>query len=56
MHMPRNELELEALKARVLKLKKELYDGTYEGASGEWHNGAQFMLNNVLDILQEYRY
>ena len=54
--MPRNELELQELRVRVMKLKKELYDGTYQGASGDWHDGSQYMLNKVLDILQEYRY
>ena len=54
--MPRNKVELEELKVRVLKIKKSLYDGTYKGASGEWHDGSQYMINKVLDILQEYRY
>ena len=54
--MPRNELELQELRVRVMNLKKELYDGTYQGASGDWHDGSQYMLNKVLDILQEYRY
>ena len=54
--MPRNELELEELKVRVLKIKETLYNGTYQGASGDWHDGAHYTLNKVLDILQEYRY
>lgn len=53
--MPRNELKLEELKVRVLKLKETLYSETYQGNSGEWHDGAHYTLNKVLDILQENR-
>lgn len=54
--MPKNRVELEELKVRVLKIKKSLHDGTYEGASTEWHDGSQYAVNQVLNILQEYRY
>lgn len=54
--MPRNELKLEELKVRVLKLKETLYNETYESASEEWYDGAHYTLSKVLDILQEYRY
>jgi hypothetical protein len=42
------------IEPRVLKLKTELYEGKYNGASEEWLNGAHHSLNLVLDILQEY--
>ena len=54
--MPKNQIDKEEINVRVLKIKNELYNGTYLGAPGEWHNGAHHMLNKVLDILQEYRY
>ena len=54
--MPKNQLDRDEVNTRVLKLKNTLYNGTYLGASGDWHNGAHHMLNKVLDILQEYRY
>ena len=54
--MPKNQIDKEEVNTRVLKLKDTLYNGTYLGASGEWHNGAHHMLNKVLDILQEYRH
>jgi len=53
--MPRNPVTKEELRHRVLKLKKELYDGSLYSKGSEWHNGAHDMLNRVLDILQEYR-
>lgn len=54
--MPRNELELEELKVRVLKLKNKLYEGSWSARNSDWHEGAHTMLNRVLEILQEYRY
>lgn len=53
--MPRNPLTKDELRYRVLKLKKELYDGSQYHKGAEWHNGAHDMLNRVLDILEEYR-
>ena len=52
--MPRGRLQKVDIDARVLKLKTELYEGKYNGASEEWLNGAHHSLNMVLDILQEY--
>ena len=54
--MPKNQIDKKEINLRVLKLKDSLYNDTYLGANGEWHNGAHHMLNKVLDILQEYRY
>jgi len=47
--MQKNDLE-----AKVYKLKNELYDETRQDKDGEWHDGAHYTLNRVLDILQEY--
>ena len=40
--------------ARIYKHKCELFNGRYKGASEEWEEGAHYMLNRVLMILQEY--
>ncbi|AGH56394.1 hypothetical protein CPTG_00101 [Cyanophage Syn2] len=45
----------EEVEVRILKLKNELYDGSWHDKNGEWHDGAHTMLNRVLDIIQEYR-
>lgn len=39
---------------RIHHLKSELYRGDYDGASEDWKDGAHYMLNRVLMILQEY--
>jgi len=54
--MPRNMVNHDEIKCRVLKLKTELYDGTHQEQNGDWHEGAHHALNKILDILQEYRY
>tara|TARA_B100000073_G_scaffold53524_1_gene39485 strand:- start:10591 stop:10755 length:165 start_codon:yes stop_codon:yes gene_type:complete len=54
--MPKNNMSKDELNNKVLKLKNTLYNGTYEGASEEWFNGAHHALNKVLDLIQEYRY
>ena len=54
--MPRNELKRDEFLVRVLKLKDQLYNGTYYHKDGEWHEGAHHSLNKVLDMLDEYRY
>jgi len=53
--MPRGNMSKVDIEPRVLKLKTELYEGRYDGASEEWLNGAHHSLNMVLEILQEYR-
>jgi len=45
----------EEVEVRILKLKNELYDGSWHDKNSEWHDGAHTMLNRVLDIIQEYR-
>ena len=53
--MPKNAVNRDELECRVLKLKNELYNGSWSGRGQEWHNGAHTMLNRVLDMLSEYR-
>jgi len=55
--MPRNSMDKDELKVRVMKMKHALWDRKHHGhQSDEWHRGAQQMLSDVLDILDEYRY
>ncbi len=42
------------IEPRIHHLKKELYEGYHSGASKEWNEGAHYMLDRVLQILQEY--
>ena len=42
------------IESRIYRLKMELYNGHYEGASDEWMDGSHYMINRVLQILQEY--
>tara|TARA_B100000965_G_scaffold67205_1_gene52701 strand:- start:587 stop:751 length:165 start_codon:yes stop_codon:yes gene_type:complete len=44
------------IQSRIIKLKNELYGGNYSHKNGDWHDGAHSMLNNMLEILKEYRY
>jgi len=53
--MPRNSMTKKDIEVRVLKLKNQLYDGSWSHKNGDWHDGAHEALNRVLDILQEYR-
>jgi hypothetical protein len=52
--MPRGRLLKIDIQARVLKLKNDLYEGKYNGASEEWMEGAHYQLNQVLNIIDEY--
>ena len=63
--MPKNQVSVEEIRCRIMKLKNSAYFETvpiYEGSSerrnlypGE-QQLIQMHLNYVLDILQEYRY
>ena len=54
--MPRNMIiRKDELEVRVMKLKNELYDGSWIHKNGDFHEGAHMMLNRVLDMLGEYR-
>lgn len=48
-------IEKEEIEIRILKLKNELYDGSWSAKNADWHDGAHTMLNRVLEIIQEYR-
>jgi len=52
--MPRGRMQKVDIESRVLKLKNQIYEGVYDGASEDWLNGAHYSLNKVLEILQEY--
>ena len=63
--MPKNQVSVEELRCRVLKLKNSAYFETvplYEGSSDKRHlypgeqQLVQKYLNHVLEMLQEYRY
>ena len=53
--MPRHAVSKNEFEVRILKLKNELYDGSYSDRNGDWHDGAHHALNEMLNILQEYR-
>ena len=42
------------MKARLIKLKNDLYNGSYHGASEEWIEGSHYQLNSMLAIIDEY--
>ena len=54
--MPRNAVKKDELECRVLKLKNELYNGSWSSRGQDWHDGAHTMLNRVLEMLSEYRF
>lgn len=55
--MPRGRMHKHEMLARVYKLKTALYDetNTFDCSSEEKKEGAHNALNQVLDILQEFR-
>ena len=54
--MPRNMIvNKKELEVRILKMKNELYNGSWTGRNADYHDGAHHMLNRVLDMLGEYR-
>jgi len=55
--MPRNQLTKGEILLRVLKLKQKLDDGTLgHDWSSDQKNSADAVLNQILDIIEEYRY
>jgi len=54
--MPRNSLTKDEIKCRVLKLKHDLNNFNHPDKTGDWHRGAHYELDRVLDILDEYRF
>ncbi len=53
--MPRNQITKIDIVSRVYKMKTSLYDGKQIDKSSEWHDGAHKALNDVLNILDEFR-
>ena len=53
-HMPRSQMKKVDIEARLYKLKTALYNGEHHDKNGDWHDGAHFAYNKILDILQEY--
>jgi len=53
--MPRNNVKKQELEVRLLKMKNELYNGSWSAKGTQWHDGAHTMLNRMLEMLQEYR-
>ena len=63
--MPRNQVSVEELRCRILKMKNHAYFETvpiYEGSTERRHlypgeqEIVQKQLNNILNILDEYRF
>lgn len=54
IQMPKNQVNKEELKVRVLKLKNDVYNESSDVWQGE-KDLANKYLNKVLDILEEYR-
>lgn len=53
--MPRNMMNKDEMEVRILRLKNELYDGSWSAKNLEWHDGAHAMLDKALNMIQEYR-
>lgn len=57
--MPRNNIPKDELKTKIYKLKTSLFENRKEHSvptAQSWYDGAQESLNEVLNILDEYRY
>ena len=52
--MPRGTVTKNDLLSKVYKQKTRLYDGDHGQKNGDWHDGAHYAFNKVLDILNEY--
>ena len=53
--MPRATMKEIDIQARLYKLKTKLFEGHHQDKSGEWHDGAHFAYNEILNLLQEYK-
>lgn len=42
------------MQSRLMKLKTDLYNDRYHGASEEWIEGSHYQLNSMLAIIDEY--
>jgi hypothetical protein len=57
--MPRNNIPKDELKVRIYRLKTSLFEGRQDHpmpTAQSWYDGANQSLNEVLNILDEYRY
>jgi hypothetical protein len=54
--MPRNNLTRDEFKVRILKLKKQLAEEKLRPYNSDPKDIANKYLNDILDILDEYRY
>lgn len=52
--MPRGTVAKADLLTKIYKQKTRLYDGDFGHKDGEWHDGAHYAFNKMLDILNEY--
>ncbi len=53
--MPRGIMLKPDILTKIYKLKTKLFDGEHSDKGAEWHEGAHFAYNKILDTLQEYR-
>lgn len=50
----RGQLTKTDIEVRLHKLKNEIYDD-HPDKTGEWHRGAHYALNEMLEYLKRYR-
>lgn len=53
--MSRGRMSKADLQSRIYKLKTQIYNGSHDDQSDEWHEGAHYMLNKVLEFMEEFR-
>lgn len=53
--MSRGRMSKADLQAKIYKLKTQIYNGSHDEKPNEWHEGAHYMLNKVLECMEEYR-
>ena len=53
--MPKGELKKITIEPRIYKLKTNLYEDCNDDISNEWRDGYNKALNDILDIVQEFR-
>lgn len=53
--MPRAQMQKNDIESRLYKLKTSLYNGDHQDKPGQWHDGYHHAINQVLDIINEYR-
>jgi hypothetical protein len=52
--MPRGMMSKVDMLARVYKMKTALHDGIFVDKGKDWNDGANYTLDKILDILNEY--